>query len=295
MAEERVPVILDTDIGDDIDDAWALSVCLRHPGIRLLGVTTVHRDTELRAAQARLLIEAAGGPAVPVAAGARDGLDALFAAERNCQADVLSAEDEARLRPGRTDGVRFLAETIEANPGCTLLPVGPFTNVGRLVVEFPQALAKLGRLVVMGGHVMPDRPDPEYNATVDPRATRLMFESGKPLLMIGLDVTLRCVMEPGDLEAIEAKNTPLSRAIMTMTRLWQQAGASPGAPARMPCVHDPLAALACAEPGVVETEPMHLTIDPAGRCVRGDGAPNAEVAVDVDPARMRRRVAELIG
>jgi inosine-uridine nucleoside N-ribohydrolase len=295
MPDERVPVILDTDIGDDIDDAWALSVCLRHPDIKLLGVTTVHRDTELRAAEARLLIEAAGAEGVEVAAGTRDGLDRLFELHRNCQADALSAEDEARLRPGRTDAVRFLAETIEANPGCTLLPIGPFTNVGRLVVEFPEAFAKLGRLVVMGGHVMPDRQDPEYNALVDPRATRIMFESGKPLRMIGLDVTLRCVMEPGDLEAIEAKGTPLSRAIMTMTRLWQKPATDAGHPPHMPCVHDPLAALSCAEPDVVKTEPMCLRIDDAGRCLRVADEPNAEVAVDVNPVRVRQRVVEFIG
>jgi len=295
MGDDRVPVILDTDIGDDIDDAWALSVCLRHPGIKLIAVTTVHRDTELRAAQARLLLEAAATQGVEVAAGSRDGLDRIFELHRNCQADVLSAEDEARLRPGRTDAVRLLAETIEANPGCTLLPIGPFTNVGRLIVEFPGAFAKLGRLVVMGGHVKPDLPHPEYNAMVDPRATRLMFESGRPLKMIGLDVTLRCVMEPSDLEAIEAKDTPLSRAIVTMTRLWQEAGAQPGQPRRMPCVHDPLAALSVAEADIVETRPMRIRIDGAGNCVPSEGEPNAEVALGVDPVRVRRRVVEFIG
>jgi len=295
MADDRVPVILDTDIGDDIDDAWALSVCLRHPGIKLIAVTTVHRDTELRAAQARLLLEAAAAKGIEVAAGSRDGLDRIFELHRNCQADVLSTEDEARLRRGRTDAVRFLAETIEANPGCTLLPIGPFTNVGRLIVEFPEAFAKLGRLVVMGGHVRPDLPHPEYNASVDPRATRLMFGSGKPLKMIGLDVTLRCVMEPGDLEEIAAKGTPLSRAIMTMTRLWQRAGAEPGQPPRMPCVHDPLAALTVAEPDIVEMRPIRIRVDEAGNCVPSEGEPNAEVAVGVDPARVRCRVVRFIG
>jgi inosine-uridine nucleoside N-ribohydrolase len=295
MADDRVAVILDTDIGDDIDDAWALSVCVRHPRTKLLGVTTVHRDTELRAAEARLLLEAAGVGGVGVAAGSRDGLDRIFELHRNCQADVLSGEDEKRLRPGRTDGVRFLAELIRANPGCTLLPVGPFTNVGRLVEEFPEAFAMLGRLVIMGGHIRPDLPHPEYNASVDPRATRLMFESGKPIKMIGLDVTLRCVMTPEDLAAIEAKGTPLSRSIMTMTRLWQKAGAQPGQPPRMPCVHDPLAALACADDDIVTTQPMHITIDDQGNCVRSEGKPNADVSVDVDPIRVRRRVVELIG
>jgi inosine-uridine nucleoside N-ribohydrolase len=208
---------------------------------------------------------------------------------------VLNAQDEKRLRSGRTDGVEFLAQTIEAHPGCTLLPVGPFTNVGKLILDHPEAIEKLGRLVIMGGHIMSDREHPEYNASVDPRATRLMFESGKPLLMVGLDVTLKCVMKPEELEGIEAKDTPLSRAIMTMTRLWQKAGAKEGQPPRMPCIHDPLAALVCVEPDVITTEPMHIDIDEKGRCIRGEGEPNAEVAVRVDAPRVRRRIVELIG
>jgi len=295
MSGQPVPVILDTDIGDDIDDAWALSCCVRHPAIELLGVTTVLRDTGLRAAQARLLLEAAGEPSTAAAAGERNTLDREFPLSRNCQADVLSPEDEERLRRGRADGVRFLAETIEANPGCTLLPVGPFTNVGKLLLDYPEAFDKLGRLVIMGGHVMPDREGPEYNASVDPRATRLMFESGKPLLMVGLDVTLKCVMEPEELQQIEAKDTPLSRAIITMTRLWQQAGAKEGQPLRMPCVHDPLAALVCVEPDLVTTEMMRIDIDEDGRCLRSEREPNAEVAVSVDAPRVRRRVVELVG
>lgn len=295
MTDEQRAVILDTDIGDDIDDAWALSCCIRHPAIRLLGVSTVLRDTELRAAQARLLLEAAGEPGIEVAAGERNTLDREFPLTRNCQADVLGAQDEQRLRPGRTDGVAFLAETIGAHPGCTLLPVGPFTNVGKLILEHPDAFAKLGSLVIMGGHIMPDRENPEYNASVDPRATALMFRSGKPLLMVGLDVTLKCVMQPDELDEIEAKDTPLSRAIMTMTRLWQKAGAKEGQPPRMPCIHDPLAALVCVEPDLVSTELMHIDIDERGRCIRGEGEPNAEVAVSVDAPRVRRRVVDLIG
>jgi inosine-uridine nucleoside N-ribohydrolase len=295
MPDIPVATLYDTDIGDDIDDAWALSVCIRHPQINLIGVTTVHRDTELRAAQARLLLELAGRSEVPVAAGGRDALDRTFELVRNNQADVLSPEDEARLRKGRVDGVRFLAERVEANPGCTLLPVGPFTNIGRLIVEFPEAFYKVGRIVLMGGHVMPDREGPEYNACVDPRATRLMFTSGKPITMIGLDVTLRCVMTPGELEEIAAKGTPLSRAIMTMTGLWQKHVSPPGGPVRTPCIHDPLAALVSVEPSFVRLEKMHIDIDDEGRCLRANGEPNAEVAVDVDPDAVRRRIVQLIG
>lgn len=294
MSAEPLPLVLDTDIGDDIDDAWALSVCINHPAIRLVGVTTVWRDTELRAAQARLLLERAGVADVPVAAGARDGLDRLLEFHRNCQADVLSAEDEARLRRGRVDAVRMLAELAEANPGLVVAPVGPLTNVARFICEYPKAFAKISRLVIMGGHMRPDLPHPEYNVGCDVRASQIVFSCGKPIQMIGLDVTLRCQMQPGDLESIEAKRTPLSEAIMAMTRLWQ--GAGDGQRKRgMPVVHDPLAVLTAVDPELVKWETRRVVIDDRGNCVACDCGGQIQVAVDVEPDAVRRRVVELIG
>ncbi|MFQ6133382.1 MAG: nucleoside hydrolase, partial [Armatimonadota bacterium] len=178
-------VLLDTDIGDDIDDAWALATCIGHADIELVGVTTVLRDTQLRAAQARLLLELGKVEGVEVAAGTRDTLDRIMPISRNNQADVLSPQEEERLRPGRTDAVRFLAEKAREVEDLVLLPVGPLTNIGRFVTEFPQDLARVQRLVIMGGHVMPDRENPEYNAGCDPRATQAVFACGKPIVMIG--------------------------------------------------------------------------------------------------------------
>ena len=294
MAAKPVPLVLDTDIGDDIDDAWALSVCINHPAIHLVGVTTVWRDTELRAAQARLLLEKAGAADVPVAAGTRDALDRLLTFPRNCQADVLSAEDEARLRQGRCDAVRMLAELAESTPGLVVAPIGPLTNIARFICEYPQAFAKVSRLVIMGGHMRPDRSDPEYNVGCDPRASQIVFSSGKPIQMIGLDVTLRCQMQPEDLEAIAAKKTPLSEAILTMTRLWQ--GAGDGQRKRgMPIVHDPLAVLTAVEPDLVEWETRRVVIDDEGHCVADERGHEIQVAVQVNPDAVRHRVVELIG
>jgi purine nucleosidase/pyrimidine-specific ribonucleoside hydrolase len=291
-----VEVLLDTDIGDDIDDAWALAVCVRHPNLRLVGVATVLRDTELRAAQARLLLELAGTEGVPVAAGARDPLDRIVSITRNNQADILGPEEERRLRPGRTDGVRFLAEQIEAYPGVTLLPVGPLTNIARLILEFPKAFAQVGRIVMMGGHMISGRDEPEYNVTVDPRATQIVFGAGKPITMIGLDVTLQCQFTAGDLAAIGARDTALARALLRMTELWQQEGRKPGdtSPLRMPIVHDPLAALVAADASFVTLQPRRVVPDDRGRCVAANGPPNVDAAVSVDPERVRGALVEVV-
>jgi purine nucleosidase len=293
MAAQKQKVLLDTDIGDDIDDALALAACIRHPELELVGVTTVWRDTELRAAQARLLLEVAGAAAVEVAAGSRDGLDCINPIMRNHQADVLSAENEERLRKGRTDAIRFLAEKAREHEGLTLMPVAPQTNVARFIVEFPDDFARIGRLVIMGGHTIADCEKPEYNARGDPRATKVVFGCGKPITMVGEDVTLQCRLRPEDLEAIGAKDTPLSRAIMRMTELFQQAGRPGGR--RRPIVHDPLAVLVAADPSFVRCEDEHIEIDEQGGCVKTPGKPNVAVAVEVDADRVRRTLVELIG
>jgi len=296
MAEIQ-KIILDTDIGDDIDDAWALATCIRHPDLDLVGVTTVLSDTELRAAQARYILEVAGVEGVEVAAGSRDKLDSIVQIRRNNQADVLSAEDEKRLRQGRTDAIRFLAQKARETDDLVLIPVGPITNIARFIMEFPEDFDRIAGLVIMGGHVMPGRDGPEYNAGADPRATKTVFTCGKPITMIGLDVTLKCRMTQDDLDAIKSKNTPLGNTIIKMTELWQEAGrrGAPDASLRMPIVHDPLAVLVAADPPLVTIEPMHIEIDEQGRCIKTAGDPNINVAVDVDSVPVRRKLVELIG
>ena len=287
---DPIKVILDTDLGDDIDDAWALAVCLGHPGIDLVGVATVWQDTQLRAAQTRKLLELAGRADIPVAAGSRDGLDSINSLPRNNQADLLSAEDEARLREGRNDGVRLLAELCEANPGATLLTIGALTNAARLMLEFPDAFAKLARLVIMGGHMDAKIPYPEYNTQCDPRASQIVFAGPKPITMIGLDVTLKCVLTQEDLDVVAAKGTPLAQGLSHMTSLWRTVHGG-----AYPTVHDPLAALVCMEPELVTLETRRVSSDQGGWIVFDDAGQDVAVAVDVKPREVCRRVVETCG
>ena len=277
-----IPVLLDTDLGGDIDDALALAVCLNHPRLDLRGVVTVHGDTELRAAQVRYLLALSGRGPLPVAAGSRDPLDGHAPLDRSyqAQADVLPPHEEERWREGRADGVRLLAELALANPGATLLAIGPLTNVARLRLEFPAAFAGLGRLAIMGGHRREDLSYPEYNFSCDPRAAQVVLAGGKSILLVGLDVTLRCRMTAADVAHVAGGGTPLSSALTEMIRLWQ----GPEGVA-LPVLHDPLVALALAEPEVLATEPQTLRVDDQGWCLPMEGPPNVEFAVEVQEAQ----------
>ncbi|GBC97854.1 Pyrimidine-specific ribonucleoside hydrolase RihA [bacterium HR17] len=288
-------VLLDTDIGDDIDDAWALALCLTHPQVRLLGVTTVYGDTVARAVLARWLIEATG-KTVPVVAGEGAPIGRSAPTDRPNQMAALSAEDEQRLRPDRTDGVAFLAETARAYRGedLVLLTVGPLTNAAKLLVEHPDAARKIARIVAMVGTLLPDHPQPEYNAKVDATATRILFESGKPLTMVGLDVTLRCRLSQSDLDAFANSDKVLVQRLMALTRAWQTAHRRPDGTVPMPILHDPLAALVVAEPDAVTLQPMRIVVDGEGRTRKADGPPNCQVAVDVQPDRVVARLKRLL-
>jgi len=288
-------VLLDTDIGDDIDDAWALAVCLTHPQIRLLGVTTVYGDTVARAVLARWLIEAAG-KSVPVAAGEGAPFHRPAPTHRPNQMAALSADDEARLRPERTDGVAMLAELAESYAGddLVLLTIGPLTNAAKLLKEYPRAAAKIGRIVAMVGTLLPDHPQPEYNAKVDPIATRLVFESGKPLTMVGLDVTLKCRFTQSDLDEIAQSSHPLAQRLIALTRVWQKVHRRPDGSVPLPILHDPLAALVVVEPDLVALTPMRIVVDGEGRTLKGEGTPNCQVATDVQSGRVVGRLKALI-
>ena len=284
---EKTLLLLDTDIGDDIDDAWALAASISHPGIELVGVTTVHGDTQTRAALARLLLGKAHVE-VEVVAGMRDTLDRIVPLQRPCYADVLGPE-EASLSKGRTDAIVFMAEMVRKHKGLVLCAIGPLTNVARFALEFPKEFSNVSRLVLMCGHLLPSRDEPEYNAGADPRATQIVLTTEVSKFLVGLDVTTKCALTEGNIEALRAKSTPLSETLYRMTRLWEEKTSG------SPVMHDPLTVLSAAEDGLVHFEPMRIEADETGRMRRLEGEPNAHAAIYCDPNRLRARLLEIIG
>lgn len=282
-----IRTLLDTDIGDDIDDAWALSLCICHPRIELIGVTTVRGETKTRAALCRMLLESAGMKETEVVAGSRDGLDTLVDDYRPRYADALGHE-EKRLENGRMDAVRFMAEMARKYSGLTLITIGPLTNAARFSLEFQKEFSTLERHVMMCGDLIPDRLEPEYNAGCDPRATRIVLSTRIPKLVVGLDVTLQCPLSDRDVENLLLENTPLTTNLYRMTRLWQ------GGEKTAPIMHDPLAVISAVEDGIVRFKPMRIVSDEKGKFRSMKGRPNVRFGVSVKPERLRRTLKELI-
>ena len=293
-SNERIPVILDTDIGSDIDDAVCLAYLLRQPACELVGVTAVTgREPRERAALASAVCRAAGRNDIPIHSGASCGITTGGVVTPNVtQAVVLDRFDHRPIRDFPTNtAVQFLWETINARPGeITLLAIGPMTNIGLLFALDPDIPRKLKRLVLMCGH-FDARPFPwrgqrytEYNALHDPFATHIVYRT--PVadhLSVGLDVTTQVTM-PTDECITRFKNAggPLA-VVSAMTEVW-------GDYAPHVTFHDPLAATLIFKPEICAYQQGQVTVELASTRYAGltfferkeTGGPH-KVAWDVNP------------
>lgn len=270
---DEIPVLLDTDIGSDIDDAVALAYLLRQPRCELVGVTTVTGDTAKRAALAEVICRAAGRDDVPVHRGADRPLLHGPGQPDVPQYDAVAGRDHTLERPANT-AVDFLRQTIRARPGeITLLTIGPLTNAALLFALDPEIRPLLGGFVSMAGWF--GSPRPEWNASVDPVATAITYRAAVPAhRSVGLDVTLRCRMPADDVRA-RFTDPPLD-VVRDAAEVWF--GHSPDI-----TFHDPLAALAVFDEvctfvsGRVQTEPNGQTA-----FTEGEGPHSVATDVDVD-------------
>ena len=188
-------VILDTDIGDDIDDAYALALLLSRPNIKVLGVTTAWGQTQERAELTVKLLHVMGYDHIPVYAGRRGTatIGRQYEWAKRTEANGGSGKN-ALPSVQKDDAVTFLKRAIEKSPGeITLIAIGPLVNVGDLVTQHPEVKSKLKRIVIMGGAVHAgydgtSAPGAEWNIKCDPQAAKAVFSSGIPLTMAGLEV-----------------------------------------------------------------------------------------------------------
>lgn len=249
-------ILLDTDIGSDIDDAVALAYLLSEPRCELLGVTTVTGSVHQRSALVRHLLSAAGR-SVPVISG----YELPLVIEQR-QKEAPQAAKLADLPADRSNdpevAMEFLRDTILANKGeVTLLAVGPFTNVARLIEKDPEVLSHLRELVIMGGKYS-DYPTPwgptEWNAIVDPHATDQLFRDVNcPIRAFGLDITWQLGMTPEQV-ASRFSGYPLLDIVLDWSEVWF-------AERDMLHFHDPLAALAVFYPEVCGYAAGKVTVD----------------------------------
>lgn len=274
-------VILDTDIGDDIDDAFALGLVLSNPRMQLLGVTTAWGNTALRARLASRLLCDVGRGDVPVYAGPRTETSNAF----------TQAQWASRF-PDRSwpDAVPFILDQIRKYPGeVTLISIAPLTNVGKVIDADPAAFKKLKKVVIMGGSVYrgygdlgyrPNHgPEVEYNIKMDVAAAQKLFRSGVPLYVMPLDST-QLKLDETLRTVIFSHGSPLTDDLTLLYEQWTAGTQNP-----TPTLFDAMAVAEDIRPDLCPTTAMHIVVDDQGFTRVGAGAPNANVCLESDSSK----------
>ena len=216
------PVLFDTDIGNDIDDAVALAYLLCQKDCELVGITTATGDTAKRAALCEVICQAAGRGDIPIHAGLAGPL--LHGREQGvAQYAAIEHLPHRKDHPTGFGALEFLRKTIRARPGeITLLVVGPLTNIGTLFAADPELPGLLKKIVLMCGRFTDGGPGArEWNALLDPIATALTYKHGAgKLLSVGLDVTLKCAMPAAPVRERFAAAGGALAATLGMAEVW---------------------------------------------------------------------------
>lgn len=281
VAQQATPkqkVIIDTDIGDDIDDAFALALALRSPELQILQIDSAYGDTHLRARLLDRFLHDAGAPQIPFAQGVTTHASNVF---------TQRAYAEQQPEPDRAyaDAVGTSLDLIRKYPGeVTLIAIAPLSNIGAMIDRDPDTFRKLKRVVLMGGSIHrgygdlgyePDKgPEPEWNIKMDIGSAGKLFQSGVPVFVMPLDAT--------QLKLGEVKRQLLLKHGSALTD--QLAILYPQWGGQTPTLFDPMAVAYAVNPSLCRTTPMHLAVDGRGMTLPTAGAPNAQVCLKSDPS-----------
>ena len=274
-----IKVILDTDIGTDIDDAWALGFAMTSPEFELMAVTITDGNTTARARVACKLLHISDHGGVPVAVGrptaAPEGVDYQFA----------WAEDFTAKRPVVQPAAQLIVDTARRFPNeVTLVAVGPLQNVADALRLEPRLPTLLKRVVLMSGSIRGSAWSPapmaEWNVVRATADAQLVYAAGFPLTTVPLDSTSYVQLKDEERERLRARATPLTRSLETLYRLWLDN------PARRMTLHDQLAMAETARPAEFfgRCDTLRLRVDDQG-FTRIDEAKGVPVTVCFEPKR----------
>jgi inosine-uridine nucleoside N-ribohydrolase len=267
-------VIIDTDIGDDIDDAFALALALRSPELQIVGVTTTFGDTETRAKLLDRFLGEVGRQDIPVALGAPTETKTPLTQRRY-------AEGGHFAKPQHPAAVDFILEQIRRQPGeITLIAIGPLMNVGAAIDKDPATFRKLKRVVMMGGSIKrgygdlgyapPHGPDAEWNIANDIPSAQKLFASGVPLFVMPLDAT-QLKLDEVKRAFLFSQGTAITDALTLLYHQWGQ---------ETPTLYDPMTVAFAVNPALCPVQSLRIRVDEKGFTRSDAGVPNAQVCLE---------------
>ncbi len=312
--ERPLPLIIDSDPG--LDDALAIGLAVARPELDLLAVTTVGGNADVThcTENALRLLHAYGRADIPVGEGAAGPL--IGTVVRATEVHGEGGIGDTRLEPSPSvkvpeGGVALMARLLSDSPGpVAIAPIGPLTNIALLLRLYPELAPRISHLSIMGGSIGEGNTtvSAEFNIYADPEAADIVFRSGVPITMIGLDVTHQALLDRDSATALRALGGTSARIAAELTEFALErnlgwSGASTTA------IHDAVAIAHLAVPDLVAVAPYHVVVDttdgPArGRTVcdgqpyrlRRDGrVPNADVGIVIDRSRFEALLIDAFG
>lgn len=309
--ERQLPVIVDSDPG--LDDALAIGLAVARPELDLLAVTTVGGNADVAhcTENALRLLHAFGRSDIPVAEGAAGPL--FGPVVRATEVHGESGIGNTRLEPSPARAWPEHAVTLTARllrdhaEPVALVPIGPLTNIALLLRLHPELAERIAHIVLMGGSIGEGNTtvSAEFNIYADPEAADIVFRSGVPITMIGLDVTHQALLDRAAAERLRALGGRSARIAAELTdyaldRNLEWSGATTTA------IHDAVAVAHLAVPDLVDVAPYHVVVDTTRGPARGrtvcDGLPyrlrregrrpNADVGIRIDRARFEALLSD---
>jgi purine nucleosidase len=282
-------IIIDTDIGDDVDDAFALALAVKSPELQVLGVMTAFGDTEARAKITDRLLGEMGRGDIPVLAG-------KAIATKNPMSQRKYGESGTFVKSSHADAVEFLLAQIRKYPGeITLIAIGPLMNVGAAIDKDETTFRKLKRVVLMGGSVRrgygdlgytaPVPPMPEWNILNDVASAQKLFSSGVPLYVMPLDST-QLKLDEVKRAFLFSQGTAVTDQLAVLYHLWGQ---------ETPTLFDPMTLAFALQPELCPVQGMHIRVDEKGFTREEPGAVNAQVCLDSDSEKFFRFYLKRVG
>ncbi len=268
-------VIIDTDPG--VDDALALLLAMRSPELKIEGITPVAGNVplDLTLPNALRMVEIAGRPDIPVAAGAKVPLvrrlvTAAYAHGENGLGGAVFPEPKTKAIA--QPAAEFIRSIVRKYPGeVTLIPIGPLTNIATALNLDPELAAMVRGIVLMGGSLSGGNitPAAEFNIYVDPEAARIVFQSGIPITMVGLDATRKTSLTEEHVRTLEAAQNPVSQAVAKIGRNAINHNREQGFLVG-PNMHDSLAVAAFLDPSILKFKDYYVDVETTGELTAGE-------------------------
>lgn len=285
FGQQKQKVIFDCDLGDDIDDAYALGLLLSmQDRYEILGITTCYGRTEDRARLAQKLLAETGQSHIPVYLGRNTSGKNERA---NWYAEQFYWAEGFNLTLRKQRASDFIRTSLAKYPGeVVIFSVGPVTNFADVIDQDPEVLKKAKAIYAMFGsfrigYSTKEPIDAEWNVAVDIPAAKKFVHSGAKIIYAGLDVTAMVKLDRANRDQILQRQSPLTNALSGLYVLWSN---------ETPTLFDPVAIGMEAYPELFQTEKAHIDVDEKGFTrIIPNKSPNAEIGIRIDtPAFIER-------